>query len=90
MRSRLCRPEHALPRYFFTVRDGRDLPDLDGTELPDLAAVRTEAVRYAGELLRDGVGEFWSGHEWRMEVTDVTGACAVTLRFSAEEHGSPG
>ena len=77
-----------MPRYFFNVHDGRDYPDDEGTELPDLAAVRAEALRSSGEMLRDnnGTAEFWSGDDWTMNVTDEAGKTVLTLRFSGAEH----
>ena len=59
-----------MPRYFFHVRDGQDLPDTEGTELPDLKTVRTEALRASGEMLRgvEDKAEFWSGNDWTMNV----------------------
>lgn len=42
-----------MPRYFFHVRDGTTVLDHDGTVLPDLAAAREIAQRFASELLRD-------------------------------------
>lgn len=72
-----------MARYFFNVRDGRDLPDYVGTEFPDLTAVREEAIKSAGELLRDAAGR-WTGDEWRMSVTDDIGHEVLLLRFVAE------
>ena len=72
-----------MARYYFHIRDGKDLPDAVGTELPNLAAVRQEAISAAGEMLRD-VASVWTGEEWRMTVLDDTGAQVLLLRFSAE------
>jgi hypothetical protein len=60
-----------MPRYYFHVKDGRDLPDLDGTELADITAARQAAVTLSGEILRDGIGDtLWSGIPWEIQVTD--------------------
>jgi len=77
-----------VPRYFFHVRDGRDFPDDEGSEFPDLDAARAEAIRASGEMLRgnNGTAEFWSGDDWTMNVTDGTGKAVLTLRFSGTEH----
>jgi len=77
-----------VPRYFFHVRDGRDYPDDEGSEFPDLPAVRAEAIRSSGEMLRDnkGVDDFWTGHDWTMNVTDEAGQPVLTLRFSGTLH----
>ena len=77
-----------MPRYYFHVRDGRDLPDTEGSELPDLHAVRLEALRASGEMLRGnkGAAEFWSGDDWTMTVVDEDGRSVLTLRFSGTLH----
>ena len=74
-----------MPRYFFHVHDHLDIPDKCGVELADMQAVRAEAIRAAGEILRDLDGAF-TGEEWRMEVIDEAGRRVLTLRFSATEH----
>lgn len=73
--------------YFFNVHDGRDITDDVGSELPDLAAVRREALLTAGELLKEGgAADLWAGEEWMMVVNDDTGAEVLTLRFSGHQH----
>jgi Domain of unknown function (DUF6894) len=42
-----------MPRYFFHTEGKYMSIDAEGTELPDLKAVRAEAIRTAGEMLRD-------------------------------------
>ena len=74
-----------MPRYVFTIHDGGPESDPVEVDLPDLRAARAEAVRTAGEVLRDIDGPL-PGREWRMEVTDEAGAPLLTLRFYAEEH----
>ena len=77
-----------MPRYFFHVRNGKDLPDTEGSELPDLNAARTEAIKASGEMLRDNKGgaDFWSGHDWTMTVVDDKGGTILTLRFAGTMH----
>ena len=72
-----------MPRYFFDVRDGTYYPDEIGSELPGLAAARSAAVTFAGELLRDQGDKFWAGEEWKVEVKDETGLILFTLIFMA-------
>jgi hypothetical protein len=78
-----------MPRYFFHVEDDRTEIDKVGMELPDLQAAREEAVRAAGEILRNGAGKgLWSGKPWRLWVTLSPFAAEKPLfaiRFSAEE-----
>lgn len=74
-----------MPRYFFNVRDGVQLPDTTGTTLPDIEAARTAAVRASGEAIRELGAKFWEFEgEWQMEVTDEDGNTVVTLRFSSQ------
>jgi hypothetical protein len=71
-----------MPRYFFNVKDGQDLPDHEGTVLADPAAARLVAVFTAGEMIRAHAGQFWQEAEWQMHVTDEQGAKVCDLRFS--------
>jgi hypothetical protein len=74
-----------MPRYFFHVRDGFDLPDREGAEFSDLAVARLEAVRAAGKLLSNDADHFWNGREWIMTVTNEAGLVLFTLEFVATE-----
>ena len=76
-----------MPRYFFHIKDGHSAPDTTGTDLPDIYAAQSEAIRASGEMLREMGARFWNGSGWAMEVRDETGRLLFTLRFSAEEHG---
>ena len=76
-----------MPRYHFNVHDGRDVPDVDGTELPDLVFARREAIRMAGSLLEEGARDILPDSEWGMEVTDGTGLILFQLDFNV--HQSP-
>lgn len=69
--------------HYFNVYNGRDFLDHIGSELPDLDAVRNEALRTAGELLRGECRDLWSGSDWKLVVTDEGGQEVLTLRFSA-------
>lgn len=74
-----------LPRYFFHIHDGADLPDDEGTDLPNLDAARNDAVRLSGEMLRDSGGSFWNSGEWSVEVADEAGLTLFTLTFFATD-----
>lgn len=78
-----------MARYFFHIHDGTSMVDDTGTELPDIATARAEAIRMAGEILRGGsIGELWRGVPWEMKVTDSprpSGQPLFVLRFSASE-----
>ena len=73
-----------MPRYFFNI-DGES-PDGDGLELPDIAAARAEAVRAAGEMLRDWDGDL-PGNQWTMVVNEADRP-VLTLQFRAKEHAT--
>lgn len=47
-----------MPRYFFHVREGRDIPDTEGTELSGPEEARKQAVTAAAEALKDLDGGF--------------------------------
>ena len=48
-----------MPRYFFNVHDGKDLPDDSGTELGDSDAAHREAIVAAGEMLKETGRSSW-------------------------------
>jgi hypothetical protein len=57
-----------VPRYYFSITSERPFDDVDGLELPDLAAAREEAGGFACDLMRmepDRCG--WLG--WSVRVT---------------------
>lgn len=74
-----------MSRYFFDIKDGRDFPDLQGSEWPDLAAARIEAVRFAAEVLKEMPERFWNCEEWTMTVSDQKREPLFTLKFLAEK-----
>ena len=57
-------------RYFFNERNGDLRVDNDGLEFNSINEARVEAVRYAGEVLRDHPTLVWTGDDFRVEVTD--------------------
>lgn len=70
-----------MPRYFFHVFDGLDIPDRDGTELPDLQGARQTALRYAGEIMSNRAFSQALGELWHMEVADALGSIYFRLDF---------
>jgi hypothetical protein len=70
-----------MPRYFFNVMDGRPLVDKDGIELPDAAAARREATKYAAELMRKRAGLNARDEVGNVVVTDERGAEVLTVTF---------
>ena len=62
-----------MPRYFFHTEDGEFVRDKEGTELEGENAARVEAVRLAGETLRDRPQELWESRRWRLLVAPANG-----------------
>jgi hypothetical protein len=73
-----------MARYFFHVHDSQELIDREGVELANGDDVKRQAVVTSGELLQYYGDRFWDRAEWRMWVTDESGATVCDLRFSAE------
>ena len=77
--------EARVPRFHFNIFDGVNSLDRQGTELTDWQAARLEAIRLAGEVLRDEAKRIAVGEDWRMEVTDGTGLVLFRLDFNVME-----
>jgi hypothetical protein len=75
-----------MPPYFFNIRDGRDIRDTEVVELAGVGEARNQAIRTAGEMIRQDGHTVWNGSPWQMNVTDEAGAAVFTLRFSADDH----
>ena len=76
-----------MPKYFFVIRHGDQTSDhSDGIEFPDMGAVRLEAIKSTGEILRELNYPMEAGSEWRMEVADEARKHLFSLRVIAELH----
>ncbi len=73
-----------MPRFHFHIFDGRDRRDNDGTELSGFQEARLEAIRCAGEILKDDAHRIALGEDWYMDVTDEVGLILLRLDFSAQ------
>jgi hypothetical protein len=73
-----------MPRYYFHVRDGKEIPDTEGSVLADADAARAEAIVLSGAMLKDLGGQFWSNGEWQIRVVDEAGNKVCALTFSAD------
>ncbi len=72
-----------MPRYFLHVREAGDLvEDPDGTEFPDEAAVRKEAVEAAREIMAEHIRKGLDVSGWCFEITDANGRSIMTVPFS--------
>ncbi|WP_371180073.1 hypothetical protein [Bradyrhizobium sp. URHA0013] len=80
----------SVPRFHFHIVDGTALTDTDGLELPDTAAAKSEAIRLAGAVLKDYIGDdLWRGEPWQIVVNDSqvpnTGRTYFNLTLTATE-----
>jgi hypothetical protein len=76
-----------MPLYYFNITHGQESRKPDqGHEFPDDEAAWEEATTACGEMIRDLDGDLKAGPEWRMEVTNESGAVVYRLRFSAEAY----
>lgn len=66
-------------RYFFHVDDHLPNNDVDGTEIDTLKQVEHETCRLVGRLMADGCTRFWRNPDWRVRVTDESGALVLTI-----------
>jgi hypothetical protein len=74
-----------MPRFFFHITQGtRVRPANEGIDLPDGDAAWREAITACGELISYLDPDLKAGTEWRMDVTDETGAVRFRLRFSVD------
>jgi hypothetical protein len=73
-----------VPRYFFNIRDGKNLIDHEGTELSDIREAQSDAVLLAGRSIAEMGDAFWKeGEDWTLDVCDEAGVSLFTLRFAA-------
>ena len=68
-----------MPLFFFNTADGDRDRDVDGTELPDLAAARSEGIRFAGEALASEPALLRDGEGFRVEVLDADRTLLFTI-----------
>lgn len=81
--SRPVRTSTAMPRYYFHLRDGRDiLLDAEGLELDGVGATRAQALRSARSILAAEVAEGKLPLYLRIDVEDAGGAIVHRLPFA--------
>lgn len=68
-----------MARYFFNTANGKRENDDEGTELPDLAAVRRAAIQYAGAIMEHEPSVLWDGNDFRVEAIDETNTLLFTI-----------
>lgn len=74
-----------MPRFFFHVVNGDFIPDQHGVECKDGDQVKAEAVRIAGEMLKDQGLQLWRTGRFNMFVTDERNKTQLKLSFQAED-----
>ena len=60
-----------MAHFFFEIHNGSFIADDEGQELADIAAARTHALRYAGQVIADEAHRVSELTEWRLEVVDA-------------------
>lgn len=72
-----------MPKFYFHLKDRVPSKDLDGLELPDVAAARAEAVRFGRELTKvhQAMGGYGSNAD--LIVTNEVGEQVLTMYLSA-------
>ncbi len=71
-----------MPRFYFHLYDDLDVPDDEGTDLPDLAAALASASRQARELIAETVkqqGRIVLNH--RIDIKDEHGTLIESVEF---------
>lgn len=74
-----------MPRFFFHRTDGFTEVDTVGTDLPDAAAAKMEAVRFAGETLRSNPHRLAEDDSLAIEVSDDAGLILFSVLVMAVE-----
>jgi len=74
-----------MPRFYFHQRDGDELRDHDGAELPDLEAAKVAATRAFAEILRERGREIWRDGGWSMTVTGANDLALFHLDLVATD-----
>ena len=74
-----------MPRYFFNIHDGHSSPDTEGLELLNWQVARRQAVRFAGEILKEEAERLPSGEEWKIEVANARGLILFRLDICCTE-----
>jgi hypothetical protein len=74
--------ERTMPRYFFHLHDGIEVPDRDGVEIAGPNEARVQALIACGEAIKELRGTFWEHAAWQMQVVDERGTAVCTLTLS--------
>ena len=80
-RGRVYNP--CMAHYTFRIRQGSHSSDVP-VDLPDDGAAWDEAAMACSDMIRDTVARLGDSPEWRLEVTDGSGAIRHLFRLTAE------
>jgi hypothetical protein len=72
-------------RYFFTILDGKLIVDSEGEYCASWGDMREQAIRTAGDCLRDMASKYPSDLEWQLVVTNESNDTVLRLRFVLNE-----
>jgi hypothetical protein len=81
----LPKKEWIMARFFFHVINGDFYPDTHGIECTKPEDVKQNAVRIAGEMLRDQGLALWRTRHYDMFVCDEANKTHLKLSFVAED-----
>ena len=71
-----------MPRYFFNIEDsGGGINDEEGSDFPDLDAVREEAIEVARQIMSQRILVGHSAGGWKFIITDETGIVLLEFAF---------
>jgi len=76
-----------METFCITIDDGRG-PQKYDMALPSVGAAREELTRIFGEMISNGVADFWAARDWRISVSKA-GMPLFVLRASALELSGP-
>jgi hypothetical protein len=73
----------SMPMYFFHIREGEEvILDLEGAELPDIAAAQKAALEGASSLIAEAVKRGERNFQGRLDVEDGHGQRVLTVSFA--------
>ena len=76
-----------METFCIAIDDGRGGQSYE-MELPSVAAAQAELTRIFGDMISNGVAEFWAAKDWRVSVSKA-GMPLFVLRASALQLGGP-
>jgi hypothetical protein len=74
-----------MQRYYFSITNEPPFNDIDGLELPDLGAARTEAIGLARDLMRHSLHPRGWSHG-AIRVTDDSQRLVLNLPFAEAKY----